>query len=51
MGIIDDISLKVIDEDVENIQNDISNLRVAILQVLCLERLYKGRKVQLEKMA
>ena len=39
LGIIDDISLKVINGDVENIGHDISNQRVAILQMLCLEKL------------
>ena len=38
MGVIDDISLKVIDGDVEY---GISNLRVAILKMLCLENFFK----------
>ena len=33
-------SLKVIDGDVKNIQHEVSQLRVTILQVLCLEKLY-----------
>ena len=41
MGIIDDISLKVIDGDVEIFEHKISNLRVAISQKLCLGKLYK----------
>ena len=36
-GNLDDISLKIIDEDFENIGKEESNLRVAILQRLCLE--------------
>ena len=41
MGNIDDISLNVIDGDVKNIEHDISNLRADILQMLCLEKLYR----------
>ena len=41
MGIIDDISLKVTDGGVKKIDNVISNLRVAILQKLRLECLYR----------
>ena len=41
MGSIDDLSLKVIDEDFKNIQQEMSHMRVAILQMLCLERLHK----------
>ena len=44
MGFIDDISLKVLDGDVKNTKPEISNLRVAILQMLCLERLYREEK-------
>ena len=43
MGIIG-ISLKVIDGDVKNFEREISNMRVGILQMLFLERLYtEGR--------
>ena len=40
MAFLDDMSLKVIDEDVENIGHEISNLRIAILHKVCLEGLY-----------
>ena len=36
-GNIDDLSLRVIDGDVESIEHEISNLRVAILRKLFLE--------------
>ena len=38
--IIDDNSLKVIDKDVEKIEHEIGNLRVAVLQMLYLETIY-----------
>ena len=41
LGVIDDISLMITNEDVENIGREINNLRIAILQVLCLQRLSK----------
>ena len=44
MGIINDISLKVIEEDVENSKHEICYLKVAILQISCLERLYTDEK-------
>ena len=47
MGIIDGISLKVIDRDVKTIEHDMSNLSVAILKMLCLERLYIDEKYHL----
>ena len=43
-SLIDDFSLNVIDEDVKNIQHEMINLRVAILQMLCLENLYREKK-------
>ena len=39
MSIIDHKTLNVIDGDVKNIEQEISNLRVTILQMLCLEEL------------
>ena len=41
LGIIDDLSLKVLDRDVENsdIAQELKNFRVGILQLLCLEEL------------
>ena len=36
---IDDISLKVIDGDVKKFEHALSNMRVAILKMLCLEKL------------
>ena len=41
LGILDDLSLKVIDGDVKKIEREISNLRFAILQMLCLENFYR----------
>ena len=41
MSIVDDISLKANDGDVENIDYEICNLRRAILQTLCLENFYE----------
>ena len=41
---IDDTSLKIIDRDVKNIKHDISNLRIAILQMFCLERIFIDEK-------
>ena len=41
MGNTQRISLKVIDGDVQNIEYEKRNLRIAILQMLCLENLYK----------
>ena len=45
MGKIDDLSLKVINMDVESIERERRKLRVAILQMLCVERLYKNEAV------
>ena len=39
MGIVDNTSLKVIVEDVKNIQHERKSLRVVILQMSCLEKL------------
>ena len=39
MGTIDDISKKVIDGDAKNFEREKSNLRVAILQLLCSENM------------
>ena len=36
-----DISLEVVDVDVEKLEDGISHLRIAILQMLCLENLCK----------
>ena len=41
MGVIDDISLTFIDRNVENTVQEMKNLRVGFLQLLCLENLYK----------
>ena len=41
MGITDDISPKAIDKVVENFKHEICNLRVGILQMLSLDKLYK----------
>ena len=41
MGIIDAISQKVIDGDVETIEHEINILRVAVLHMFCLEILYE----------
>ena len=41
MDIIDNKSLKVIDKDVEKTEYEISALGVSVLQMLCLEKLYK----------
>ena len=41
MSIIGVNSLKVLDEEVKNLHHEISNLRVAILQLLCRKRTYK----------
>ena len=37
LGVMDDISLVVIDRGVEMIDREVKNLRVGILQLLCLE--------------
>ena len=39
MGIRDNLSLKVIDAVVKKIEHEISNVRVVILRMLCLEQL------------
>ena len=44
-SVIDDIPLKVIDEDVKNTENEIHILRLAFLQLLCLESFYEEQKV------
>ena len=44
MSFIDDISLKVKDEDVENVVYEIKLPRFANLQMLCLERFYEEEK-------
>ena len=49
MGIIDDFSLQVKDGFVKNFVYDLSNSRVAILQMLCLECLPREEKYN-EKM-
>ena len=41
IGIVNDMSLKIIADDVEQTGFDVSNLRAAILKTLCLENLYK----------
>ena len=46
MGFSNDISLKIIERDVEHIENRISNLIVAVLQMLSLETLYKKKDNQ-----
>ena len=43
MAIIDDISLKVTDGGVENIEYEIKNLRSATIQMLCPEILYQKK--------
>ena len=40
--------MKVLDENFKNIQHDVSNLRIAIIQLLCLEKLYKEEKYNLK---
>ena len=37
VGILDDISLKATDGDEESFEHKVSSLRVATLQMLCLE--------------
>ena len=48
MGFIDDTSMKVIDEDIDDTEHEISNLSVASLQMLCLGKLY-NKKMYHEK--
>ena len=45
MRIVDDISLKITDENVEKKGHEIRNLRVANLQMLSLEKLYQKEAV------
>ena len=45
MGIIDCISLKVIGGGVEKIEYEISNLRIAILQMLCVQSFHREEGV------
>ena len=40
LNVIDNISLMVIDEDVENIGREINDLRNGSVQKLCLQRLF-----------
>ena len=40
LGLIDDISL-IIKKDIENIGREINKVRAGVLQLLCLEKLYK----------
>ena len=40
LGLIDDMSLMFTDRNIENISVEIKNLRVGLLQLLCLENLY-----------
>ena len=47
MSVIDDISLELIHGEVKNIVHDISNLRIANLQRLCI--VYIGKKKILKK--
>ena len=42
--ILDDFALKIIDRDVKIIKHDGSNLKVAFLPMLCLERIYIAEK-------
>ena len=46
MGKIEDISLKILDEDFKKIEHWISNLRVPVLQMLCLVKLYTEEKFE-----
>ena len=45
-GKIDEVSLYQLVEDNQDLRHDISNLGVASLQMLCIEKLYKQRKHQ-----
>ena len=40
MGFINDLALKVINGDVTNMGHELNDLRVSILQQICLETLY-----------
>ena len=46
LAVLDDISLMIIDGKIENVVREINSLRVGVLQLLCLDELYKeeGRK-------
>ena len=41
LGVIDDISLMLIDRNFENLIHEINNHRVGLLQMLILEQLYR----------
>ena len=46
MGIVGDISLLLIDGAKQNFEHEISKVRFAILQLVCLERLYTKRDIE-----
>ena len=50
LSVIDDVSLMIINKIVKYIGEEKCNLRIGILQVLCLQTLYKEEKTEIRRL-